>query len=100
QRHRDLVEVGRRVRVAGVRVADAEAAAVDQHQGALRAEAAKVGGGDAARRRQRVGGVREVLSSGQEVPGEGVQEVDGVGLAANQEPLVADRLDVAHRAQV
>ena len=100
QRHRDLVEVGGGVRVAGVRVADAEAPAVDQHQGALRAEAAKVGGGDAARRGQRVGGVREVGRGDLEVRRQGVQRSMTSVWPRKLELLVADSLDRADAGQV
>ncbi len=55
----DLVDVGGRIRVARVGVANAEPAAVDQHQGARLAQAAKVDGGDAARTGQRVGGAAQ-----------------------------------------
>ena len=87
--------------LAGVRVADAEAPAVDQHQGALRADPAKVGGADAAGRGQRVGGVGKVGFAVLEVLRQLVQQVDDVGVTPRAaELLVADRLDRAEAGQV
>jgi hypothetical protein len=100
QLRRNLVDVGSRVRVAGVRVADAESAAIHQHQGALRAEAAQVDGGDPARRAQGVRGRAQIDAADLGDLRQLVQYFDRRGTAAQLDLGADDRLDGAEAGLV
>ena len=92
----NLVQVRSRLLDEGVRRADAQSPAVHQHQRAVRAESAQVGGGDAARGSQAGRAIAEVLP---QVVGKVLRQladdVGDVGLAGNLHVLVRDHLDGA-----
>src|SRR5262249_55947709 len=83
------------------RRADAEATAVDQHQGAVRAEAAQVRGGHAAGGGETAGVVTEVLSQAViEVLRQLVDDVADVHATALHDFLCSDDLDGARAFEV
>ena len=92
---RDLVEVGAGVGIGGVRVAGPEAPAVDQHQGALRAEAAQVDGRFTACDTQRVLTRAEVDGADLQDLRERVQELGDIGRALQLDVLLGDDLNRA-----
>ena len=60
QRRRNLVDVGRYVLIRGTGVTGAEAPAIDQHQGALGTQAAKIDGRETTGRGQGTRGIAEI----------------------------------------
>ncbi len=77
---RNLVDVGRRVGVRRARITDAQAPAIDEHQGSLRTESSKVDGRDATRGGQGARLIAEVGVGPDAVLRQRVQHVDGVGI--------------------
>jgi hypothetical protein len=97
---RNLVQVGRRIRVFGVRIAGAQAPAVDQHQRSLWPEAAQVGSRHAAGAGQRIVVVAQVGRRSDDVLRQRVQHLDGVSLTLQAHVLGRHGSDRAGGRQV
>ena len=92
---RNLVQIRRRIRVGGVGIRNAQAPPVDEHQCALRPEAAQIRGRKSARRGQTTGSVVEVAEGVIKVLRQLQDDVADVGFAGYPDVLFGDDLDRA-----